>query len=795
MEIKPVEITPPPATKPAATGTTSSTFTIPPLTLSKPNAPAPSPAGPLTVGSGTPTGKWGVMGVLKSTCGGLNANGTLQDPCGPTPAKFESEANMGCSGDAFAAQGSCWTCPQGFSRNLAHPVSSARACSRPDTSVQAEYLEAKFVGGRCPDGSFRDLGRNECWSCPAGFVRTANGLLSANACIESAGPLAQRRRSEAAFVQKAACQPGEIADPRNGGECWACPEATGRTTFPVNGPRACQAAGGIRFASATQGETRACAPGQIHDLANASNANVANRIRAQYGNNVPASVAQSLGKGTHGTCWSCPVDTKRSWFPVWNDKACRAQAIGIEPAPYAHPGLFGLAGGEQVALALVKERAQIESIARAIASETKQAPEAAVRDTWDDIARLPQSSLVLQAAMLSRIQAAAAEPQKASADEARLTASFAAAIQAYRVYMAQTSLDAYTLWSRTDQVMRGQRNANNLISLFDYGVPPPDLEKLSAAGILGGLGANAAASASMAFVMGSAAIRNIVFPYRNRAIAIGARKAGTELAKKVTEEAGTKIAQRIAAEAGAKAAGSALAMLGSAGPQIIITVAVELIAMSIEQIIDIATAKPKLEAKLRIATTAVDIGRMMQTNDGDAELANQWSLAITGRIAPTRMNEFASLAAANLAAPVVAAAKPAAAPVAAAPATAPQFDIVAATGTCLRAQSAVPGAPVSLAPCQPAGHRWISVSGELKPDNTRCLSEGAQGAAGAPMTAAACAPLAAGQAAPPALHWDYKPANGQILNLAGRCLEARGNTVVSVTCNPALPGQRWAVRQ
>ena len=790
MEIKPVEITPPPATKPAATGTTSSTFTIPPLTLSKPNAPSANPAGPLTVGSGTPTGKWGVMGVLKSTCGGLTANGTLQDPCGPTPAKFEAEANVGCSGDAFAAQGSCWTCPQGFSRNALYKADSARACSRSDSSAQAEFFEAKFAGGRCPDGSFRDVGRNECWSCPAGFARTANGLLSANACIESTGPLAQRRRSEAAFVQKAECQPGEIADPRNGGECWACPVATGRTTFPVNGPRACQAAGGIRFASATQGEIRACAPGQIHDLANASNANVANRIRAQYGNNVPANVAQSLGKGTHGTCWSCPADTKRSWFPVWNDKACKAQTIGIVPAPYAHPGLFGLAGGEQVALALIKERTQIESIARAIAGETKQAPEAAVRDTWDDIARAPQSSLVLQTALFARIQSAATEPQKGSADEARLRDSFAGAIRAYRTYMAQTSLDAYNLWSRTDALARGQRDANNLISLFDYGVPPPDLEKLSAAGIFGGIGANAAASVAMGQIMMNPAIRKIIFPYRKVATKV-AQKVATKVAEKVAEESALKLGQRIATEVAAKAAGSMLAVIGSAGPQIIITIAVEMIAGSIEQIVDIATAKPKLETKLRIATAAVDIARMMQTDEGDGELDNQWSLAITGRTAPARMNEFASLAAANMAAPMVAAAKsaatPAAAPAAGA-AAAPQFDIVSATGTCLRAQAATPGAPVGLAPCLPAGHRWISASGELKPDNARCLSDGAQ------LTAAACAPLAAGQPAPPPLNWDYKPANGQIVNQAGRCLEARGFLVVSAPCN-AQPAQKWVVRQ
>ena len=787
-QIKPIDVDiqqPKPATpKPETNNTQSGTIIVPSITLSNPALTPQKPSGPLVVSSGTPppaAGKWGVMGTLKSTCGGLNANGSLQDPCAPTPAKFEAVANDGCDPGSFPAQGSCWTCPQGYNRNLLYAVDSARGCSRPDASVEGEYFAAKFAGPHCPSGSFHDIGRNECWSCPSGFRRTANAVTANNACVNPTGMAWDWVYRAATFHKKAGCQEGEISDPRNGGECWVCPEATGRTAFAVNDQRACRAAGGVRFARAVAGEARFCAPGQIRDLANGSNSNVANRIRAQYNNNIPAAVSQTLGRGTHGTCWSCPADSKRTWNPVWDAKACAAQEIGIEPAPYAHPGLFGLEGGEAVALALVRQRGQIESIARAVASESKQSPEAAVRDTWDDIARAPQTSLILQAAMLARIQAAAAEPQKATADETRLVASFAAAIRAHRMYMAQTSLDAYDLWFRTDQLARGQRNANNLMTLFDYGVPPPDLEAISAAGIVGAIGAHAGAAVGMGALYGVPALRHIVFPFR-RAVSKSTVKTATAIAKKVAAQA-AKAGLRVGADAGAKAATSVLATLGAAGPQIIITVAVELIAISIEQIIDIATAKPKLETKLRLASSQVDIARMLQTEEGDNEIGHQWSLAITGKVPPTRLNEFASLAGAHLAAPSGAAAKPQAAA-----AAAPQFDILSVSGTCLRAQSAAAGAPLGLVPCQPAGHRWISVSGELKPDNARCLSDGPQ------LTAAACAPLAAGQAAPAALHWDYKPANGQIVNQAGRCLEARGNSVVATACS-GQPAQRWAVQQ
>jgi len=787
-QIKPIEVDiqqPKPATpKPETNNTQSGTIIVPSITLSNPALTPQKPSGPLVVSSGTPppaAGKWGVMGTLKSTCGGLNANGSLQEPCAPTPAKFEAVANDGCDPGSFPAQGSCWTCPQGYNRNILYAVDSARGCSRPDASIEGEYFAAKFAGPHCPSGSFHDIGRNECWSCPSGFRRTANAVTANNACVNPTGMAWDWVYRSATFHKKAGCQEGEISDPRNGGECWVCPEATGRTAFAVNDQRACRAAGGVRFARAVAGEARFCAPGQIRDLANASNSNVANRIRAQYNNNIPVAVSQTLSRSTHGTCWSCPAETKRTWNPVWDAKACAAQEIGIVPAPYAHPGLFGLEGGEAVALALVRQRSQIESIARAVASETKQPPEEAVRDTWDDIARAPQTSLILQAAMLARIQAAAAEPQKATADEARLVASFGAAIRAYRIYLAQTSLDAYDLWFRADQLARGQRNANNLMTLFDYGVPPPDLEALSAAGILGGLGANAASVASIAALTTNRALYQAIFPYRRLAAKTG-WKIGSSVAKKVSAEA-TKAGVKVAAETGAKAAGKTLSVLGSAGPQIIITIAVEMIAMSIEQIIEIATARPKLETKLRIAQTAVDVGRMLLTAEGDAEMAHQWALLVSGKHAPVRMNEFAALAGAHLAAPSGAAAKPQAAA-----AAAPLFDILSVSGTCLRAQSAAAGAPVGLVPCQPAGHRWISASGELKPDSARCLSDGPQ------LTAAACAPLAAGQAAPAALHWDYKPANGQIVNQAGRCLEARGNSVVATACS-GQPAQRWAVQQ
>ncbi len=768
-QIKPVEITTP---SPSPNqGTTTTIINTPNMTLT-PTAPASKPASsqPLTVASGTASIKWGVTGTIRSTCGGINPNGTLQEPCRQTPAKFEAEGAGGCPAGAFAGLGSCWSCPAGFTRNIDHKVDSDRACAARDDSVQGQFYEAKFIGPVCPAGSFRDNQRNECWACPAGFEKVAGtGTLADNACAEAGVPRNQARRVQAVFVQPDTCPSNAFRDPRNGGECWACPDAAQRTAFPVTGNQACRTPGGLRFAKAVMGEIRQCAPGQIHDRADSSNQNVAARIRAQFGGNVPVGI----GRGTAGTCWSCPVETKRTALPIWGDRACSAQGIDIVPATYVHPGIFGLDGGQEVALALIRERTLIESIARYIATENRQPPEVGVRAVWSDIASVPQSTTVLQTAMLSRIQAAAAEPQKATADELRLAASFAAAIRSYRIYMAQTALDAYDLWSRADVARRGQRNTNNMQGLMDYGTPPPDLANISAAAIVSGLGVNVVGNAAMASLTMTPLVK-FVFPFAERSASRSGQKAAQTALTKATQET-LETGLRKAAETGGKTASKGVSAIGSIGPQIIVTIAIEVISTAIEQIVDIATARPKLEAKLRVAQGQVDIARMLKSDEGSAELFNQWSLLISGQAPPPQLPLFASLANANLAAP-------------AGQANAPQFDIVSNAGTCLRVQSNAMNAALQLVACQPGGQRWISVAGQLKPDATRCLADGQT------VTAAPCTVPAAGETTPAAMHWDYRASDGRISNQNNRCLAASGTQVIVTACT-GTPAQKWAVRQ
>jgi len=86
-------------------------------------------------------------------------------------------------GQFWDPDGSCYSCRGGFIRGVA-PVTSDQACSR---AVAARYTKAKRhkdIG--CPTETFLDIGRGDCWSCPANWYRTAlSPVDSARACTNS----------------------------------------------------------------------------------------------------------------------------------------------------------------------------------------------------------------------------------------------------------------------------------------------------------------------------------------------------------------------------------------------------------------------------------------------------------------------------------------------------------------------------------------------------------------------------------------------------------------------------------
>lgn len=86
-----------------------------------------------------------------------------------------------CSrGQFWDPNGYCFSCPQGYTRT-ASPVSAGDACARAIGASTARAALKKSLA--CTSGSFFDLvDGGTCWRCPSGYVRTLAHVKAPNAC-------------------------------------------------------------------------------------------------------------------------------------------------------------------------------------------------------------------------------------------------------------------------------------------------------------------------------------------------------------------------------------------------------------------------------------------------------------------------------------------------------------------------------------------------------------------------------------------------------------------------------------
>ncbi|MEM1324652.1 MAG: hypothetical protein AAGI23_01800 [Bacteroidota bacterium] len=102
---------------------------------------------------------------------------------------------------------------------------------------QVEYARAiKGNGSDCPTkykGSFLDVGRGECWSCPAGYGRTLEAVDSEKACSKGVfGPFKQATKKG-----KPGCDSNSFP---HGNTCYSCPDGFERTLSKIDGDKACE---------------------------------------------------------------------------------------------------------------------------------------------------------------------------------------------------------------------------------------------------------------------------------------------------------------------------------------------------------------------------------------------------------------------------------------------------------------------------------------------------------------------------------------------------------------------------
>lgn len=215
-------------------------------------------------------------------------------PVGPAPAPAPPAA----SGSQLVISGGSTIRPK-----AAEPVPGKLICPIIGAGAKLE-LGCAFVGhsalklagevpsASCTSPSFADP-RNggECWTCPNTYVRNASPITASDACWK---PVSENL-SKATQVGRTGCGSGSFSDPRNGGECWSCPAGYGRTLDPVTAPRACsQTIFGPFSVASFKGKIGAC-------------------TGTAFGDPIDG-----------GTCWTCPAGYRRTLYAVTADNACAA---------------------------------------------------------------------------------------------------------------------------------------------------------------------------------------------------------------------------------------------------------------------------------------------------------------------------------------------------------------------------------------------------------------------------------------------------------------------------------------
>ena len=665
---------------------------------------------------GKPGGVFGKVGKSRALCGLPG-----QKACGYEPAKFIDNAVGDCPKGSFLdlTNWSCWSCPKGYERSAAG-VSTDRACRKRDPNARGELGAATFQGRLCPSGSFFDPIRGgECYSCPAGYNRSAAHITEKNACyipvhddlkkairikttvwphecrsgtfhdaiaggcfscpvgykrtghsVQSAKACSKfiaEQHKHATVVKKAECGPGEIRDDRikgtqdvaAGGGCWTCPTAWDRTVHAIDGQQACEKDGGFVFARATEVGHLSCPKGQIFDLISSSDNNV--KVFLNKRNSELRDLGKKqINKGNVATCWQCPDTAERTGSAVYAEDACRLNHLKWESAEYRQRGLFGLYGAEQVALDLIRDGSLINETVDEMAKEIKNKSAAEFRrEVWEEIATAPQNSDVLNLTVFSRLVQAVENPNQATAAEKQLVKSTEEAIRDFRVFVAQDALDAYDAWSRARDEDKRRNSLNNASSRFDTAFEldlrlAPNFDEIISQSTLRAVSEGYASMAGSLLLLDQKSVSTRLFPHRFREyynFSNALRTRGSNLLTRsskgailAVDKATQKMAVKVSTQA-VKGASKTLAVaIGSAGPQVIITLAIEAISFIVERIIDQENARPFLVANLATAKQPVDIKRMNTTGSGARQLLGEWTTINSANTQPQYLAQFALLA-------------------------------------------------------------------------------------------------------------------------------------------------------
>lgn len=522
-----------------------------------------------------------------SACGGVDKAGNLQEPCNFEKATFIRQSIKACPKGTFADLGSCWVCPTGYVRS-ARKITHERACQKnvPDKTGPATFLGAV----KCPSGSFKD-GRNggECWSCPAGYGRTAAKVDQWNAC-----GMIGKKATSAIFKGRQCPDQDAFRDPRNGGECWKCPEDYNRTGNPVTGARACKTS--FAFEPAVQRGDLKCEPGQIFDMIDG------------------------------GTCWTCPEGAKRTWFSIKSAKACRNNKMRWVLPDRQKYGLFGLGrGADDILAKLIAKRTELDTQIKKAAKLANKNPEEVLKEAWEVIDNRPWESPYLSAALGAAVMDAAAKPAgQRTESEKQLMGQVAQLIQWNRQFIAYQAKQAHQTWEAASkkayEVAASKMGAAVIYS--DSMVTPPDYNEMLVGSIQMAAGF-AGPAGSILVPLFIKPVQIATFPFRKAAI-----KASQEAAKKVVETA-------LKTGGGAGSWTSSGVATAALGPLMIAIAAGVIVTMEIDKFMALEKAAGKIQQSIDIANRPLDLNIFLQQKDGPDEFLFHWAAVIGADTQPS----------------------------------------------------------------------------------------------------------------------------------------------------------------
>ena len=653
-------------------------------------------------------------------CGGVDAKSKLQGNCGYERAQLIGKARGDCpSGTIFdIGTWACYKCPSGYNRT-GNNVTMWDACSKkvPDELSRAKY-ESKVKSAPSapqPAGAILD-GRNggEYWSCPEGYGRTAAAVNEWNACgmiLKDAKP--------ATFLAKA-CTNGWY-DPRNGGECWSCPAGFNRSGAAVN-------------------EWNACV--RIEDL------KPSEKIAA-----LTCEAGDHFDTIDGGTCWRCPKGTSRSLAHVKGSEACHITEMRWVAPPRSLPGIFGLAGAEELAIEMMKDRAIVDGTLSAIARKFKGDAKKMIADEWQTLATKPGDSAVLKGLMFARVVEIAKMPAaKRTATEAKYLAAVETAVRQNKLFLAEQAQQYYDMWvlkrqleiaalppsSRTYGRLGTPPEATSVVFDIIGGTAPLGMLGVVSYGFVM-MATNTSYPALLAFVPHAPALTGAAIDVATSAATTGITSAGSSLSSVVAASA----------------------------PVVAMAVfAVVATTQVIKEAIDADRVRITTQNNVEVAKQPVNINTLLQMKDGMEQLSYHWATITNAASASSAAftNKIAAIQTQTTASGLT------------------TFDIISiASNTCLQAD----GAKVSLVACNRAKPtRWVAKRGSLAlgSDESKCL------------TAAATPSLVTCQPTNPQFMAQQKwslDQSGMIVSGAGSCLIAKGNEVMVAGCNPTLPGIKW----